>query len=85
MFEQLSESERRTGLPSPSHNRDTSSTAASEPENKGKSTPKDKLSEEDMEDLVDRWQPKPPKVLMNNPEDPPLELKSQIQLYAATE
>lgn len=84
MFEGMSDYERRNGVPSPTHNRDTSSTAASD-NNKGKSTSRDKLSDEEMEDLVDRWQPKPPKVLMDNPEDTPLELRSQIQLYAATE
>lgn len=31
------------------------------------------------------FQPKPPKVLMDNKDDIPLELKSQIQLYATTE
>ncbi|KAH7931203.1 alpha/beta-hydrolase [Leucogyrophana mollusca] len=36
-------------------------------------------------DDIDFWQPKPPKVFMNNPLDVPLELRSQIQLYATTE
>lgn len=31
------------------------------------------------------WDPKPPKVLMDNPDDVPLELRSQIQLYATNE
>ncbi|CAL1701139.1 unnamed protein product [Somion occarium] len=31
------------------------------------------------------WEPKPPKVLMNDPNDRPLELRSQIQLYATNE
>ncbi|THH31314.1 hypothetical protein EUX98_g2870 [Antrodiella citrinella] len=34
---------------------------------------------------LDFWEPKPPRVLMNDPEARPLELHSQIQLYAATE
>ncbi|KAH7914422.1 Alpha/Beta hydrolase protein [Hygrophoropsis aurantiaca] len=38
----------------------------------------------DFDDL-EFWQPKPPKVLMNDPTDVPLELRSQIQLYATTE
>lgn len=38
----------------------------------------------DLED-IDFWQPKPPKVLMDDPKDIPLELRSQIQVYAATE
>ncbi|KAK0191165.1 alpha/beta-hydrolase [Armillaria mellea] len=35
--------------------------------------------------LHDDFQPKPPKVLMDNKGDVPLEIKSQIQLYATTE
>ena len=31
------------------------------------------------------WEPKPPKVLMNDPDATPLELRSQIQLYATNE
>ncbi len=31
------------------------------------------------------WEPKPPKVLMEDPNATPLELRSQIQLYATTE
>ena len=33
----------------------------------------------------DFWEPKPPKVLMNDPNARPLELRSQIQLYATNE
>lgn len=36
-------------------------------------------------DDLDLWEPHPPKVLMNDPRDPPLELHSQIQLYATNE
>ena len=36
-------------------------------------------------DDIDFWQPKPPKVLMDNPQDIPLEMHSQIHMYAATE
>jgi hypothetical protein len=36
-------------------------------------------------DDIDFWQPKPPKILMNNPRDVPLEMHSQIHTYAATE
>ncbi|KAG1815580.1 uncharacterized protein BJ212DRAFT_1357329 [Suillus subaureus] len=38
----------------------------------------------DLDD-IDFWQPTPPKVLMKNPRDVPLELRSQIQHYATTE
>jgi hypothetical protein len=38
----------------------------------------------DLDD-IDFWQPSPPKVLMKNPRDVPLELQSQIQHYATTE
>lgn len=31
------------------------------------------------------WEPKPPKVLMDDPNAIPLELRAQIQLYATTE
>jgi hypothetical protein len=34
---------------------------------------------------IDRWEPKPPKVLMDDPNSKPLELHSQIQLYATNE
>ena len=34
---------------------------------------------------LDFWEPKPPKVLMKDPNDRPLELRSQIQLYATNE
>ncbi|KAG6915654.1 hypothetical protein DXG01_010524 [Tephrocybe rancida] len=34
---------------------------------------------------IDRWEPKPPKVLMDDPDAIPLELHAQIQFYAATE
>jgi len=36
-------------------------------------------------DNIDFWEPSPPKVLMKNPADVPLELRSQIQHYATTE
>ncbi|KAJ3518062.1 hypothetical protein NLJ89_g103 [Agrocybe chaxingu] len=34
---------------------------------------------------LEEWEPKPPKVLMEDPNATPLELRSQIQMYAATE
>lgn len=34
---------------------------------------------------VEEHEPKPPKVLMQNPNDVPLELQSQIQIYATNE
>ncbi|KAG5652411.1 hypothetical protein H0H81_005059 [Sphagnurus paluster] len=34
---------------------------------------------------IDFWEPKPPKVLMDDPDAVPLELRAQIQLYATTE
>ena len=34
---------------------------------------------------MDFWEPKPPKVLMEDPNATPLELLAQIQLYATTE
>lgn len=34
---------------------------------------------------LDFWEPKPPKVLMKDPNDRPIELRSQIQLYATNE
>lgn len=37
------------------------------------------------DDALSFWEPKPPKVLMNNPHATPLELRSQIQIYAANE
>lgn len=43
--------------------------------------------ESDLPDLhdIDFWQPKPPKVLMDNPRDVPWEMRSQIHMYAETE
>jgi hypothetical protein len=52
---------------------------------RGRFAPEIGLSDGPLEDFVDRWQPKPPKVLMENADDTPLELRSQIQLYATTE
>lgn len=37
------------------------------------------------EELKENWEPKPPKVLMNDPKETPLELHSQIQQYATNE
>lgn len=37
------------------------------------------------EDDLDRWEPSPPKVLMDDNNAVPLELHSQIQLYATNE
>ena len=34
---------------------------------------------------IEEHEPKPPKVLMENPDDVPLELQSQIQIYAKNE
>ena len=46
---------------------------------------KNGLADPNYDAALDFWEPKPPKVLMQNPEDRPLELHSQIQLYASTE
>ncbi|KAF9006563.1 hypothetical protein BDQ17DRAFT_1302956 [Cyathus striatus] len=43
----------------------------------------DKKPENDCD--VESWEPKPPKLLMENPNAVPLELRSQIQQYATTE
>jgi len=44
---------------------------------------------EDVDDgqnsKIDHWEPKPPKILMENPNATPLELRSQIQMYTSTE
>lgn len=39
----------------------------------------------DYDDALSFWEPKPPKVLMEDPNEQPLELRSQIQLYAMNE
>lgn len=41
------------------------------------------ISDEDHD--VNYYEPKPPKILMENPNTTPLELRSQIQMYAAME
>ncbi len=39
-----------------------------------------------LDDLgIEHWEPKPPKILMENPNAIPLELHSQMQMYASTE
>ena len=48
-------------------------------------TKADKLDQALEEHDLDHWEPKPPKVLMENPNATPLELRSQIQMYASTE
>jgi hypothetical protein len=87
MFRGMSEAERRGGVPPPKNQRDTSSSAPSEGNVnlKGKSTSGEGLTDKQLGDVAGRWQPKPHKVLMENPDDTPLELRSQIQLYAETE
>ncbi|KAG2013285.1 endoplasmic reticulum protein [Coprinopsis cinerea AmutBmut pab1-1] len=40
---------------------------------------------EELENDPEGWEPKPPKVLMENSSEVPLELRSQIQVYALTE
>ncbi|KAJ7590893.1 Alpha/Beta hydrolase protein [Mycena floridula] len=42
-------------------------------------------SDVDLEAEIEKWEPKPPKVLMDDPTKVPLELRSQIQLYATNE
>ena len=37
------------------------------------------------DDALSFWEPKPPKVLMDDPHATPLELRSQIQIYATNE
>lgn len=55
-------------------------------------TPPERTAQETMlqdnpkyDDALSFWEPKPPKVLMKNPNDTPLELRGQIQLYATNE
>lgn len=48
-------------------------------------SPSEDEEEHDFDDSADEFEPKPPKVLMNDPKDTPLELRSQIQIYATTE
>ncbi|KAF8165523.1 lipase/esterase [Crassisporium funariophilum] len=69
------ESNEREGEP---HSRNPS-----EPTSTGGSSD-DTQVEEDAYD-IDHWEPKPPKVLMEDPNAVPLELRSQIQMYATTE
>ncbi|KAI9066431.1 alpha/beta-hydrolase [Trametes sanguinea] len=45
----------------------------------------DKEANAEYESDMDYWEPKPPKVLMEDPNATPLELRAQIQLYATTE
>jgi hypothetical protein len=41
--------------------------------------------ERTMEDVKDDWEPKPAKIRMENDTQTPLEIRSQIQLYATSE
>lgn len=45
----------------------------------------DKLEEALDSHNLDHWEPKPPKIFMENHNSQPLELRSQIQMYAANE
>ncbi|GBE80022.1 alpha/beta-hydrolase [Sparassis crispa] len=45
----------------------------------------DQEAHTDYDIALDMFEPKPPKVLMENPGERPLELRSQIQVYATTE
>jgi hypothetical protein len=47
-------------------------------------TPIDRSETSNMHD-ISAWQPKAPKVFMDDPQSTPLELRSQIQLYATNE
>lgn len=60
------------------------STPAQPPEQDQEGTDDEEADAADDSSL-DYWEPKPPKVLMDHPESRPLELRSQIQLYATTE
>ena len=53
----------------------------------GTSTDDEQVGQDDSKyDIaMDFWEPKPPKVLMEDPNATPLELLAQIQLYATTE
>lgn len=58
--------------------------------NSGSTSNSDTDSKADSDDLEwgadpSTWEPKPPKVLMENPDTTPLELLSQIQIYATNE
>lgn len=44
-----------------------------------------KEDDPEYEDALSYWEPKPPKVLMKDPNEQPLELRSQIQIYATNE
>ncbi|KAF8969460.1 hypothetical protein BDZ97DRAFT_1653726 [Flammula alnicola] len=46
---------------------------------------KDEIEKTLEEHNMDHWEPKPPKILMENPNAVPLEIRSQFQMYAATE
>ncbi|TFK43713.1 lipase/esterase [Crucibulum laeve] len=54
-------------------------------EDNEKASPSNLKDNQDDEYDVDTWEPRPPKVLMENPNAVPLELRSQIQQYAMTE
>lgn len=57
---------------------DGSSTAGADDENT-------ESANENLDIALDFWEPKPPKVLMEDPNAVPWELRAQIQLYATTE
>ncbi|KAJ3533909.1 hypothetical protein NMY22_g7140 [Coprinellus aureogranulatus] len=60
--------------------------AVYDPENREKVRATQSSSgERTMEDVKDDWEPKPAKILMEDPNKPPLEIRSQIQLYATSE
>lgn len=65
--------------------KDDSSRSASNGQDSSHPSSKTIVEEGDEEYNVDFWEPRPPKVLMEDPDTVPLELRAQIQLYATTE
>lgn len=65
--------------------KDGSSRSASNGQDSSHPSSKTIVEEGDEDYNIDFWEPKPPKVLMEDPDKVPLELRAQIQLYATTE
>ncbi|RDX53666.1 alpha/beta-hydrolase [Lentinus brumalis] len=74
------EMQEKGGVDAPTGGTTPVDTARSSPESKHEND-----HDLDPDISLDMWEPKPPKVLMLDPNATPLELRAQIQLYATTE
>lgn len=76
---------RDEGVQSQAEMMDNSDKEKSSPKGSHASSATIREDDPEYEDALSYWEPKPPKVLMKDPNEQPLELRSQIQIYATNE